>query len=252
MLVVRAEQMNCFKKAALISFEEEMLAHLSDFAPQMIKSIGIEQTRKVVQLGVAQAAKYGFTYRGPVRFYLEMMLLFGSAFDTDPQYPWAAEILTKQDSNEQMQRAEFLYEKALDYQQKVSGPDDMHTLAALKRIVSLVRHPLTIPAENYISAMLKEIVQIHPQKAAYIGESALEAIIRKAAAGAQRQQFLTVRGVMLVSLLMLTLGHGCGADPLYPWVNKILVSQDTANPEIKIQSLEKQFLTWLDYRLNPV
>lgn len=252
MLVVRAEQMNCFKKAALLSFEEEMLAHFSNFAPQMIKSIGIEQTRKIIRLGMDQAAKYGFTYRGPVRFYLEMMLLFGSAFDTDPQYPWVAEILIQQDSDTQMQRAEFLYEKALDYQQKVSGPDDMHALAALKRIASLVRHPLTIPAENYISSMLKEIMQIYPQKAAYIGESALEAIIRKAAAGAQRQQFLTVRGVMLVSLLMLTLGHGCGADPLYPWVNKILVGQDTVDPGIKLQSLEKQFLEWLEYRLNSV
>ncbi|MBK7353861.1 MAG: hypothetical protein IPJ05_10285 [Nitrosomonas sp.] len=111
MLVIRAEQMDVFKKTALLSFEDEMVEHLAKFSPPLYKVVGEEQMRKVIRLGMSQAAQYGFTYRGPVRLYLELMLLFGSYFDTDPQYPWAAEILTNQESGTQMQRAESLYER---------------------------------------------------------------------------------------------------------------------------------------------
>ena len=97
MLVIRPEQMEVFKEAALRSFESEMVAHLAEFSPPLFKAIGEEQMRKAIQFGIDRAGSYGFDFRGPVRLYLELMLLFGSHFDTDPQYPWAAAILTNQD-----------------------------------------------------------------------------------------------------------------------------------------------------------
>lgn len=72
-------------------------------------TVGDEQMLKAVRFGITQARNHGFTFRGPVQLYLELMLLFGSYFDTDPQYPWAAAILARQDSGSQMQRAEQLY-----------------------------------------------------------------------------------------------------------------------------------------------
>ena len=47
-------------------------------------------------------------------------LLFGSAFDTDPQFPWAAEIL--QSADHQMFRAELLHEKANEYLERSPRP----------------------------------------------------------------------------------------------------------------------------------
>lgn len=79
-----------------------MLAHPNDFAPLMIKTIDTEQTRKLIQLGMFHAAKYGFTFRGSVRLNLELMLLLGSYFDTNPEYPWAAEILNDRQSGSQV------------------------------------------------------------------------------------------------------------------------------------------------------
>ena len=58
-----------------------------------------EQMRKAIHFGTGQTFSHGFNFRGPVRLYLELMVLFGSHFDTDPQYPWAARILADHDGN---------------------------------------------------------------------------------------------------------------------------------------------------------
>lgn len=249
MLVIRAEQMESFKKAALLSFEDQMVRHLAEFSPPLYKTVGEEQMRKVVQLGISQAAKYGFTYRGPVRLYLELMLLFGSYFDSDPQYPWAKEILSNKEVESQMQRAELLYQRTMDYREKVAGPEDAYTLEALKKIAVFARNPISMPADNFLPAIQREIALIYPQKAAYVGEAGLEKLIRKGMGGAQRQQFATVRGMTLVVVLMLAFGHGCGADPLYPWIARTLQDEAIINSEARADRLEKKALTWLEHVL---
>lgn len=91
---------------------------------------------------MTRAKAYGFTNRGSIRLFIEMIFLFGSGFDTDPQYPWAATILA--DSSEQMYRAERLYEKIIDYQEKVSGANAVNTIEALRRVSFLRHQPLNL------------------------------------------------------------------------------------------------------------
>jgi hypothetical protein len=249
MLVIRPEQMEVFKQAALRNFETEMVAHLGEFSPPLFKAVGEEQMRQAIQLGIGRADSYGFTFRGPVRLYLELMLLFGSHFDTDMQYPWAAEILTNQDFGPQMQRAMRLYEKTMDYRQQVAGPGDAYTLKGLRNISIFARQPSAISSENFISDMLREIRFIYPQKAAYVGDEGIEALIRKGIGGARKQRFSTVRGAVLVTLMMLAFGHGCGADPLYPWIARTLQDEAITDPEARAERLEKEAVAWLEHVL---
>lgn len=202
--------------------------------------------RQAVQFGIGRAESYGFTFRGPVRLYLELMLLFGSHFDTDPQYPWAAEILADLDSDPQMQRAEQLYEKTMDYRQKVLGPERAYLLRALRNIQMLIRQPLDLSSEGLLPVMRQEIAYVYPQKAAYVGAEGLEALILKGLGGAQRQQFSTVHGAVLVIVLMLISGHGCGADPLYPWIAQTLKDTAITEPDARAKQLEVLALAWFE------
>jgi|PlaIllAssembly_1097288.scaffolds.fasta_scaffold24793_4 hypothetical protein len=250
MQVIRREQMDVFRAAALRSFEDEMVEHLAGFSPPLFKTVGEEQMRKAIRLGMERADGHGFTYRGPVRLYLELMLLFGSHFDTDPQYPWANDILTKRDSLSQMQRAERLYDTTMDYREKVAGPEDAYALQALRNVAAFARQPLTISADDFIPAMLREIALIYPEKAAYVGDQSLSALIRKAVDGARIQRFSTIRGMALVVVLMIAFGHGCGADPLYPWIARTLRDEAITDAETRAKRLEKKALTWLEHVLT--
>lgn len=249
MLVIHEEQVEALRQAGLHRFEEEMAAHLAEFSPAHCEALGEERLRQAVHLGVAQAYGHGFTFRGPVRLYLELMLLFGGHFDTDPQYPWAAEAMEGLTEETQMPHAVQLYEKAMDYRRQVAGPKDTFTLAALANIVDFLRRPLPVSSEHFLPDMLREIAALYPQKAAHVGQEGLQALIRKGVSGAQRQHFATVHGVVLVVLLMLAFGHGCGNDPLYPWILETLTDPALADPAEKARRLEEKALAWIDYVL---
>ncbi len=111
MLVIRREQMDLFQQVTMRSFEKDMILHVHEFAPRHCQVIGDEMVRQTVRLGIQRAITYGFTNHGPARFYIEMMFMFGSAFDTDPQMPWTLESLKGEEYMDQMDRSKLLYNR---------------------------------------------------------------------------------------------------------------------------------------------
>jgi hypothetical protein len=106
MLVIRDQQMQVFAESARRQFEAEMILHLSKFAPSRFETLGEKAVGETVSLGIERAEKHAFTNRGPVRFYIELMLLLGDDFDTDSRYAWAAEALADPETAEQMSQAD--------------------------------------------------------------------------------------------------------------------------------------------------
>jgi len=248
-LIIRQEQIQALQAAVRGGFENEMVAHLAQFSPPLFKAVGEEQMRQVIRLGMARAANYGFENKGPVRLYLEMMLLFGSDFDTDPQYTWSAEILTNRDVGSQMERADFLYQRTLHYRENVGGPEDEYTLQALGNIRAWAQQPLPLTEKNFVPDMLRELNRIYPQKADYTGEDALEALIHEGEREALQYRFSTVRGSTLMVVLMLAFGHGCTHDPLYPWIARTVNEDALTDPTARAKRMETKALTWLDHVL---
>jgi hypothetical protein len=199
-------------------------------------------------LGIARAAEHGLNLRGPVRLYLELTLLFGSFFDTDPQYPWAAAIL--QDRNApQMPRAERIYKKTLEYRQAVAGPEDSFTFEALREIRALTRQLPMFSAAAFAPEMLAQIERVYPQKAAYVGRAGLEALIGQGIEQARRAGFLPGRQTALMIVLMLSFGHGCAEDPLYPWIARTLRDPAIVDAPARADRLMRRAVTWLDHVL---
>src|SRR6266700_1172129 len=130
MLTIRPEQGEPFRQHPLQKFEDEMVEHLKKFAPRHWKVMGEHDGRVVIRLGIEQARKYGFTNRGAVRFYIELMFMFGSYFDTDPQYPWATAVLTSPDYVYQSVRADPLYAAMNEYIASVVEPERDSAIAA--------------------------------------------------------------------------------------------------------------------------
>jgi len=131
----------------------------------------------------------------------------------------------------------------------VSGSESVYVLEALRKIAFFIQQPPPLSPENFIPDRMREITNIYPQKAAYVGNEGLEALIRKGIGGAQRQCFTSVRGVTLIFMLIFAFGHGCGNDPLYPWIANTLKGDSAPTPEAKATLLEKNALIWLDHVL---
>jgi len=242
MLTIRKEQMDSFRSSALQAFENDMVIHLAEFSPQLFTTVKEEQMRKVIRFGMNHADKYGFNFKGPVRLYLELMMLFGSHFDTDPQYPWINKILT--DTNTpQMERAQQLYQYTCDYLSEVNGSENDYTLRGLKNIVHFVEQPLTITEDNFITDVLNQMTLIYPEKTTYIGNEQLEILIKEGIAATYKYDISMLRGKALMILLMSAFGHGCHDDPLYTWISRILNDDLIISSGVRVKCLENEALS---------
>ena len=247
MLQISTEQIDGFKQDALRQFEDEMIAHSQNFSPALSKVLGEEQLRVAVHSAIDRADSYGFTNRGSIRLYIELMFLFGSGFDTDPQYPWIANILHK--SSPQMERAEQLYEKILEYQDKVSGRNAINTSEALKKLPSISQQSTNFSAENFSSEILNRMAYAFPEKANYIGKESLTILIEEASTVAKQASFPTYRGYAVIVVLMYAFGHSCVNDPLYPWIYNTLKDEKIITAQARAERLEKKAVTWLNHVL---
>jgi hypothetical protein len=246
MLIIRAEQMSAFEQAARQQFEDEMVVHSKGFATRLCEVIGDEQLRLAVRSAMARAATYKLTNRGPVQLFVEMTLLCGSGFDTDPQYPTMGAFLRA--PYDQMMRSERIHAGYCDFLEKVSGPGASNVYRALKELLQLARTPLDLP-DDFVPGILEEMKRIFPQKVAYIGESGLGELVEEALAEARLYKFDTVREKVLILTLKFAFGHGCTDDPLYPWISRTLQDVKIVSPQARASRLEKKAITWLEHVL---
>jgi hypothetical protein len=248
MLVIRREQMDAFREASLRSFEDAMVRHLFAFAPSHSSGIGEDNVRRVVRLGLERASAYGFTNRGPVRFYLELMFQFGSYFDTDPQMPErATESLRIGTTDDQMPRADRLFGQLQDYQRAVVGPGNAYARRAVEKFRQAAAGPLPFTEETLTDGLLALMREIYPERYDYVGPAALKSVIDKGTGIAHAWSLTPVRGVALCTLLMFELGHGCFEDPLYPWISRTVRERVPADAEQSTQRLERRVLRYIDF-----
>jgi hypothetical protein len=215
-LVIRESQLEALAQAALRRFEDEMVAHLGRHAERLAALRGEAALRALVRTGIARARGHGFVQRGPIRLYLELMLAFGAAFDTDPQYAWAHAALAPAPGSDPMARAEALHGLALDYFACVAGPANGHALRALDRVCATLPQPGPMSAEQ-ADAALREI---YPEKYAFAGSEALQRLAQRALERAHAAALADGAGVLLA--LMYAFGHGVASDPMYPWIRNTL------------------------------
>ena len=239
MLIIRKEQMEVFEEAALQDFEDEMVEHIKQFTPKQSEVIGEDNVRQVVRMGMEKAEAYSFTKQGPVRFYIDMMFMLGSDFDTDPQYPWTSEILNDPSIGDQMHRADRLHNKMMDYLSKVVGPKHEYEKEALRRLSQLRIEDLTIAEENFENDMIIQFGRIYSRKCEYIGEAALRNLIQECYLQLTNYYVSHSSAPAVYSLLMFAFGHGCFSDPRFPWIENIL-EDDDLDDENKIEFLYRQ------------
>jgi hypothetical protein len=251
MLSIREEQMQALDAVALRGFEDEMVEHLTDFAPHHAKRLGEEGMHAVVRPALARAGKHGLTLRGPLRLYLEMVFLFGSRFDTDPTLPWAAAALGSSEE-EEMARAERLYDALQDYLGAAGGPGNAHALKALERLAEQRDTPPPPAGSTFYPALMAMLEHVYPQKAAYAGERAMRTLAARAYRQARARGLASPEGVMLFAALMFAMGHGFAVDPLFPWARNTLENPALRDPPTRIERLRSKSLTYLDQVLAHV
>jgi hypothetical protein len=245
MLTIRNEQMKVFEESVTSAFKGEMVQHLHQFVPRHCAVIGMASVEQVVDRGIATARTHGFTNRGPVRLYLELMSMFGSGFATDPVLPWAVAPLAASDESSQMDRAEQLHAAVLGYLEQVAGANNQLTIIALRRLSSIDAAALLGATGSIEDRLIGAYRVLYPQKAAYAGDSRLRLLIDLAKAKAERFSITTERGLALLGALAFAIGHEATDDPLFPWISRTLHDEALGSPDERASRLHDRAMTYL-------
>jgi hypothetical protein len=249
MLIIRREQTDVLKQAARRNFEDRTTDHLKVFAPAHFKILGNARVRQVIQLGVDRAGSYSLFNREPVSLYIELMLMLGSDFDTDPQLPWVRKILTDETVSDQSERAGKLYDETIRFAGAVSGPNHEYERDALRRVCHKRLEDFPVADQHSILSHLRSV---HPQKCEYVGEVGLRLLIQRGIGKASEYGVTAHSGVLLFVGLMFAFGHGCFTDPQFPWVAATLDSRDGDDRRRQVERLYAKTMTYLGFALSDI
>jgi hypothetical protein len=249
MLTMRQEQVDAFRQHHLQKFEDEMVEHLQKFSPRHWRVMGEPDGRRVIRLGIERAEKYGFTNRGPVRFYIELMSMFGSYFDTDPQHPWASSVLSDPETVDQDIRAERLYAAMNKYLEQVVEPERQHLREAVRPLMEARFEDVVQPGTELESEILKVLHSACPARCEYVGEAVLERLVQHGFELAQNYGFESDKGKVLMVILTFVVGHGFPNDPLNGWIVRRLSSKRWPDPNKRVDELSSKSLLYLKHIL---
>lgn len=246
MLQIRQSQRDVFRSKARERFEREMALHLTQRSPFHARVLGDPGMLAAVRFGIERAGRRGFTLRGPVRLWLELMFLFGGRFDEDPLLPaQTARLLDCRDPDRQMQTAERMHAIACDLLARISGPDNAYNRAALAQVERLAADPAPLPRDGLEDRLLADFVATHPQKVEVLGESAHRRLIAQTLEQARRLGVTSTRGLALFPVLAFIVGAGFADDPLYPWISRTLTDPRRPDPDQRAARLERRSRTYL-------
>ena len=273
-MIIRKTQIEVLEKTAVNNFAAAMAQHCEKFSPHLTKTLNRKQLKEAVHFNIKKAETYGFDQRGPVRFFIDLAIVLGSGFDTDPQYPWITEVLNQEKETDsgsentdepevaypqipgaekpsenqksQLQRAEDIFTKTSEYLKNVDGENNKYTLEALQILSNqLEKDALNFQREGFDAGILKLMKEIHPRKYKETGEEALRELIRQNRKKAlEIYKFRSPRAVALIVVLAFAFGHEFDIDPFLPWIAKTL-NKENMPPEEKAEELEKRAVIWL-------
>ena len=112
MLTIRKEQLAAFGPLGEKTFEDRVIAHLKKVFPEQSESLGEPKLRETIQYGTQRAAAYRIISERDVCKYIDLMVLYGSDFDKDPNLPWAQSILQNKGIKDPTNKIDNLFNAA--------------------------------------------------------------------------------------------------------------------------------------------
>lgn len=231
------EKIAVFEDAAMRRFEDSMIEHVRTYFPNHYQIAGEDGTRDVVRYAVERAARHGHDTERSVCFYLNVMLILGGNFDTDPQLPWAAEILADE-IPEPEYRIEKLADTAVEWFSGIAGPQNRHlnqTLLLLHRDSGTV---LSAPRSGALQEHLLGVLsRISWNKYTAVGEDRLRQLIAAGLAETEIYGLASDFGATVYVAFMFVLGRGFVSDPLHAWARDVLNDPEPTAPDERARRL---------------
>ncbi|PHM39618.1 hypothetical protein Xmau_02624 [Xenorhabdus mauleonii] len=238
------EQCNKLKNHAFNAYLDELVVHCNEYFPYLEIKLGKEGLKAALTDAVEKAKNDGFDQRGAVQFYIDMLILFGSEFQTDPQYFWIRKILDNHPHLGQLEKTTLLYHEVTRYLNEVHGEQDEHLKTSIFKFQNINIEDLNTQWHTYESNVGTLLNSIYPQKYRYIKQENIRKLIQLGIEKSNQHGIENAVHSALLTLIMFLLGHEFDQDIFLPHLNKRIFKQyysDIESPIIKIEKQTKDY-----------
>ncbi len=97
MLVIREAQMDVFRGNFLVRFENRRLRDIATRFPTRYGELGEDGTRALIQFGIRACEGWAIHAEGDVENVIDLMVVFGQRFDSDPKFRFETALFHKPD-----------------------------------------------------------------------------------------------------------------------------------------------------------
>ena len=236
MFCIKKEQVRAFEIARFPLFEEMMLTHISSNFNGHALVLGKKNISRLIRHGYNCAREYGFETRYEVCLYIDLMIMLGHGFDTDPQLAWSQEFLRHENKKDTPERIDQLYQRAVGFMEILMGPEQFFPVQQFQQLITFSWEEMErdFSGSKDINAILKNF---WPAKFDSISPQAIRELIRTGILKAREYGFFTETHITFYVVLMFLLGHRFDNDLQYPWIINILTGPEYKEEFYKAASL---------------
>ncbi|ATZ10347.1 hypothetical protein [Erwinia amylovora] len=168
-------QVDVLKKLSFANYLNEIMQHYEIMFPLLIPLLKKECFRSFVEQGIVLAKESGYTQRGPVRLYLDMMIIFGSHFEQDPLFK---KLKVEEDKNvSQIEKSVTLYTLLGKYLKTVYGLSGLYFKESIRVFQRLNIKTLPVGI-NVSNNELHELLRgIYPQRYDFATSDSIDELI---------------------------------------------------------------------------
>ncbi|PHM22082.1 hypothetical protein [Xenorhabdus ehlersii] len=242
---INEDQWNMLKKHSFNSFIDELVVHCNESYPYLKIKLGEDKLRTALENAIEKSKNDGFDQRGTVQFYIDMLILFGTEFQTDPQYVWIKTILDNHSCLGQLERTSLLYHEIIRYFNEVHGEQDEYLKTSIFKFQNINIERLNVQWNTYESNVDSLLNSLFPQKYRYIKQDNINKSIQFGVEKSNQYGIKNANYSAFLTLTMFLLGHQFDQDIFFPHFNERLLKQyhsDVDSLIIEIENKTKDYL----------
>lgn len=209
-----------FEQLWLTQFTERIHEHLRFYFELPCRVAGDACVRETIRLGVTRARRWGLTREASAQSYIDHMVMLGSNFDSDPQLPWAREILERKQP--ELVRMDSLHAQARDFMARSAGVGSKNLFFAVARARAHGLCPeLSAPPSRALDHVAAWLGWMYPEKYRLVSHR-LPELVARAEATAFTHGFERPSALGRILGMTFLMGGGVSDEPMAPWVGAIL------------------------------
>lgn len=204
------KQVEILKEISYEKFVIEVMSHWKTAFPSILLRGDERIFYRYIREGIVLANKYGYSQRGPVRLYLDLMIISGVNFEKDPLFQWMN--TEKGLSTSQIESSVYLHSKLRDYIDAVYGKNNVFINESKVRFKELNSKNLPVGANGDKHEVHELLKCIHPQRYNFSGFDAIESLIYISSEYCDRYKLKNERHRSYVTLIMFLFGCSFETD----------------------------------------